>query len=88
MTGAEDDAFDTWLNDTLINPTLSEVQRVDRLSNWCDAPGARFCHPREEHLLPLHVCYGAASSAGLVGENYYHEKLMGFMTSGFRWSDA
>ncbi|MFN2143956.1 MAG: hypothetical protein ACK2T7_01325, partial [Anaerolineales bacterium] len=24
---------------------------------------ARYCHPREEHLLPLHVCYGLAQSA-------------------------
>jgi aromatic ring-opening dioxygenase catalytic subunit (LigB family) len=24
---------------------------------------ARYCHPREEHLLPLHVCYGAAQRA-------------------------
>ena len=88
MTGSEDQAFDSWLNDTLVGPNFSPAQRLDNLVNWSDAPGARFCHPREEHLLPLHVCYGAAAAAGLVGENIYQEKLMGFMTSGFRWSAA
>lgn len=86
-TGGQDEAFDTWLNDTIVGPELSEAQRMDRLGNWSDAPGARFCHPREEHLMPLHVCYGVASAAGLAGENIYREKLMGFMTSGFRWLD-
>jgi 4,5-DOPA dioxygenase extradiol len=84
--GNEDEAFDSWLNDTLVDPDLSEIERTARLTNWSDAPGARFCHPREEHLLPLHICYGAASAAGLVGENIYRETLMGFMTSGFWWS--
>lgn len=28
--------------------------------NWEQAPGARFCHPREEHLLPALVCASAA----------------------------
>jgi len=86
MAGAEDQEFDTWLNDSLVGPNFSEAQRTERLINWQDAPGARFCHPREEHLLPLHVCFGAASEAGLVGKNIFREKLMGFMTSGFRWS--
>ncbi len=30
--------------------------------DWAQAPGARTCHPREEHLLPLHVIAGAAGS--------------------------
>ena len=28
---------------------------------WSAAPGARACHPREEHLLPLMVAAGAAA---------------------------
>jgi len=85
MSGSEDEAFDSWLNETLTDPKLDSIQRTQNLTRWSDAPGARFCHPREEHLLPLHVCYGAASAAGLACENIYREKLMGFMTSGFRW---
>ncbi|WP_029890425.1 DODA-type extradiol aromatic ring-opening family dioxygenase [Polycyclovorans algicola] len=53
-------AFERWLHETCLSPELSEAARAQRLTQWADAPGARFCHPREEHLLPLHVCYGAA----------------------------
>jgi aromatic ring-opening dioxygenase catalytic subunit (LigB family) len=28
--------------------------------HWTSAPYARFAHPREEHLIPLMVCAGAA----------------------------
>jgi len=85
-TGTEDEAFDSWLNDTLLGPDFSDAQRAERLAHWSAAPGARFCHPREEHLLPVHVCYGAASAAGLAGGNIFRDRLMGFMTSGFCWS--
>jgi aromatic ring-opening dioxygenase catalytic subunit (LigB family) len=38
---------------------LSPDERMDRLRRWKDAPDAAQCHPREEHLLPLHVMAGA-----------------------------
>lgn len=50
--------FDQWLVKTMTDPLLSPSDRKDRLFNWQDAPHARYCHPTEEHLLPLHVCYG------------------------------
>ena len=53
-------AFERWLNDVLNNSSHSS--RAVELNNWESAPGARFCHPTEEHLLPLHVAYGAAQS--------------------------
>ncbi|WP_230408970.1 DODA-type extradiol aromatic ring-opening family dioxygenase [Zooshikella harenae] len=59
----KNEAFETWLIDTCSNKALSEQQRTMRLENWEQAPHARFCHPREEHLLPLHVCYGVAKRA-------------------------
>ncbi|MFA5629898.1 MAG: class III extradiol ring-cleavage dioxygenase [Porticoccaceae bacterium] len=52
--------FDAWLTETMCSTELSESEREQRLIHWEQAPGARFSHPREEHLLPLHVCYGAA----------------------------
>lgn len=55
--------FELWLIDTLSNPDIKEEERAERLENWEHAPYARYCHPREEHLLPLHVCYGIAQSA-------------------------
>ncbi len=54
------ESFERWLRDTCSNPHVNEHQRAKNLIDWTRAPGARFCHPREEHLLPLHVCYGLA----------------------------
>ncbi len=49
--------FDTWLESSV---TLPRAAREERLRNWKLAPGGVQCHPREEHLLPLHVVAGAA----------------------------
>lgn len=59
----QNEAFERWLIETCSSPHLDEDERVRRLQNWAEAPFARYCHPREEHLLPLHVCYGMAGSA-------------------------
>lgn len=56
-------AFETWLRATCSDTDLTEEERAQRLIQWSHAEGARYCHPREEHLLPLHVCYGAAQAA-------------------------
>jgi aromatic ring-opening dioxygenase catalytic subunit (LigB family) len=48
------------LMETCCNVETSEEERAQKLIRWHEAPGARYCHPREEHLLPLHVCYGVA----------------------------
>lgn len=55
-------SFEEWLADACCNPDYTEAERENLLVNWADAPGARYCHPREEHLLPLHVCYGIAQA--------------------------
>ena len=57
---ARNQAFEDWLFDVCTNPSLDEQERSEQLVNWDRAPAARYCHPREEHLLPLHVCYGLA----------------------------
>ena len=56
-------AFEQWLLETCSDNSISEDERTERLVRWESAPSARYCHPREEHLLPLHVCYGFAESA-------------------------
>ena len=56
-------AFERWLVDTCCARDLDEVERARRLTAWESAPHARYCHPREEHLLPLHVCYGMTNRA-------------------------
>jgi len=50
-------AFDEWLGET---SELDADARDTRLAEWEQAPRARLCHPREEHLLPLMVVAGAA----------------------------
>ena len=60
---AMNEAFEAWLLETCSNSGFSEKERRHRLSQWAKAPSARYCHPREEHLLPLHVCYGIAQES-------------------------
>ncbi len=55
-------SFDKWLVDTCSTQDIDEAERTERLTRWEEAPFARYCHPREEHLLPLHVCYGLAGT--------------------------
>ncbi len=59
---AKNAAFQQWLIETCVNGKISDTEREERLIAWDTAPFARYCHPREEHLLPLHVCYGLAGS--------------------------
>ena len=53
------DAFQNWLIEVSTG-SLSRAKREQLLIDWQKAPSARYCHPREEHLLPLHVCLGLA----------------------------
>ena len=75
--------FDDWLVESL----LSIDQTKERLSNWEVAPRARYSHPREEHLLPLMVCFGAAASAQTAPEIVFNEPLLGAEVSGVIWRD-
>jgi len=50
-------AFDAWLQQSA---TLAAPERDAQLAAWLQAPEARRAHPREEHLIPLMVCAGAA----------------------------
>ncbi len=57
--GTASQRFDAWLVDAVTQPDVSE--RARRLKDWAQAPDARHCHPRAEHLLPLFVAAGAAA---------------------------
>lgn len=59
----QNEGFEAWLIKTLSDTGLPEAERRAGLAAWDRAPFARYCHPREEHLLPLHVCYGLAGQA-------------------------
>lgn len=75
-------SFQHWLLDTCSDRGSSEDTRRQRLVNWESAPFARYCHPREEHLLPLHVCYGFAASAC---SKSYRLRILNKDTSMFLW---
>jgi 4,5-DOPA dioxygenase extradiol len=81
-TQALNSAFEHWLTDTCASQQLTEAAREQRLIDWARAPGARFCHPREEHLLPLHVCYGVA---GAAAKQVYEFEILGKMSSAYIW---
>lgn len=51
--------FNEWLKDSMLNASLDHTERRQKLLKWDTAPGARLCHPREEHLLPLFVTAAA-----------------------------
>lgn len=75
--------FEKWLMDTCCDTTLAASERLDRLADWSQAPGAKYCHPREEHLLPLHVCMGAAQTAA---HKHWQFDIMGQRASAYLWA--
>lgn len=77
--------FDSWLRETCANATLSAAEREKRLIEWEQAPAARACHPREEHLLPLHVCYGAASVETPIAKIAFNQDVMGKRVTALIW---
>lgn len=75
-------SFEQWLIETCASEELDEKERVRRLVNWERAPAARYCHPREEHLLPLHVCYGFAKRPAM---QVFTFEVMGKKASAYGW---
>ncbi len=82
---AKNTAFDQWLNTTVVASGLSLAEREQALIHWDQAPHARYAHPREEHLLPLQVCFGAARVNGLNASNVFDETMYGAKISSFLW---
>ena len=78
----ENEAFENWLIETCASDTLPDTEREQRLVDWHQAPSARYCHPREEHLLPLHVCYGLSNTAAKL---VFDGKVAGKKTSAYLW---
>lgn len=69
--GEDSRAFDDWIVETV---ALEASAREARLAQWTSAPRARACHPREEHLIPLMVCAGAARED--AGRTPYRDVVM------------
>ncbi|WP_395327413.1 class III extradiol ring-cleavage dioxygenase [Novosphingobium sp. BL-8H] len=72
-------AFDEWLTTAA---TADANTRAEALSHWAAAPGGRFSHPREEHLLPLMVAAGTSEAAG---EKVWSDLVLKTAISAFRF---
>ena len=76
--------FDHWLTQTL-TASVSSAEVKTALTHWQSAPEARFSHPREEHLLPLHVCFGAGHNGSSHAERNFNGILLNTLISGYIW---
>jgi 4,5-DOPA dioxygenase extradiol len=74
-------AFQDWLIETCTS-SISDAEREQRLIEWEKAPNARYCHPREDHLMPLHVCIGLAGKAGKL---IFDDRIFGKRSVAFLW---
>ena len=75
------EAFQNWLIETCTGP-ISQAERERYLIEWENAPSARYCHPREEHLLPLHVCQGMADTPAQL---IFDDRILGKRCVAFLW---
>ena len=75
------EAFQNWLIETCTRP-ISQSEREQRLIEWEKAPSARYCHPREEHLLPLHVCQAMADKPAKL---IFDDSILGKRSVAFLW---
>ena len=75
------DDFQNWLIEVCTGP-MPQSEREQRLIDWQKAPSASYCHPREEHLLPLHVCMGLANTDATV---IFDDFILGKRGVAFMW---
>jgi 4,5-DOPA dioxygenase extradiol len=73
--------FQNWLIDVCTGP-IPQSEREQHLIDWQKAPSGRHCHPREEHLLPLHVCLGMAEKQATV---IFDDYILGKRAVAFLW---
>jgi aromatic ring-opening dioxygenase catalytic subunit (LigB family) len=72
--------FDAWLTQAVESPA---AERTALLTAWREAPYAAYCHPRDEHLIPLLVAAGAGGDA--PGKRIFGDEPMGAALSAYRF---
>ena len=75
------EAFQNWLIE-ICTGSIPQYEREQRLIEWEKAPSALYCHPREEHLLPLHVCLGMADKPAKL---IFDDQILGKRSVAFLW---
>ena len=81
MEDKANDAFQNWLIEVMTR-SQSQQEREQHMVAWEQAPAARYCHPREEHLLPLHVCLGMANKPAQL---IFDDTILGKRAVAFLW---
>ena len=74
--------FQSWLVETVAGEAISVACRQNKLEQWKQAPYARYCHPREEHLIPLHVCFGREMRKA---DHYLQSMVLQKLATAFVW---
>ena len=69
--------------DAAVAGSRMPAQRAAQFAHWADAPFARLCHPREEHLIPLMVAAGASEHPGI---HEFADQVLGGTVSAFRFA--
>lgn len=86
MSGNEkddkNDQFQDWLINVLTSETNEEV-RKESLKNWKSAPNSMYAHPRSEHLIPLHICYGINGEKGKID---FNQEVLNKRTIAVSWN--
>jgi aromatic ring-opening dioxygenase catalytic subunit (LigB family) len=77
----KNDTFQDWLIDSCVKSSYEEM--IEKLIGWEKAPNGRYCHPREEHLLPLHVCAGISDK---TPELIFDDQILAKRAVAFFWS--
>ncbi|KAJ1551855.1 hypothetical protein HK096_002106, partial [Nowakowskiella sp. JEL0078] len=67
--------FDDAVTTVVTSEDASVVEQG--LINWKGLPSAKYCHPREEHLIPLMVIAGAGASKGDKGKKVFEDSMGG-----------
>jgi aromatic ring-opening dioxygenase catalytic subunit (LigB family) len=60
-----------------------KTKRAELLKNWRKVPSAKAAHPREDHLVPLFVCAGAAGSD--TGQRLFTDTVNGIVMGNYRF---
>jgi aromatic ring-opening dioxygenase catalytic subunit (LigB family) len=72
--------FDAWLENSA---KQTDGARSTALAGWRSAPSGPESHPREEHLIPLMVASGAASTD--AGRVVFRGEVMGVVVSALQF---